>query len=422
MVRKIFIIFLINLVLFNPGLLYALQPISLKPLIEEAKKNNPEILAARKRYEAAKARIPQAKSLDDPTLGFTFEKAPGSPFRLNKTMSEDRMLSISQMLPWFGKLPLKGKIALMETQMSASELKNKELNIINEAKNAYYDLFMNYKETELREEGLGFLESIAKIAEAKYVVGEVAQEDVFKINLEIAKLSNDIANLKQEKLAKETRLNSLLNRDPESALGIPYLEEDAVSFNKDIALLYKLTLENQPELLIFSYAIEKNRYAKSLAKKSFFPDLMAGVVMRGLTTGSIGPWDLMLAFTVPLWFWTKQRYEVKEAIANLKEAEAAYQAMKNKALAETKDLATKVEIARNKIKLYKNNQIPILESSIGASLSSYRSGKGDIMMLLDSERMLIETKMDYYRALVEYNMNLADLEKNVGVDLYEVRK
>jgi len=420
--RKIFIIFLISLILLHPGLTYSLEPLSLDPLIEEARKNNPEILAARKRYEAASARIPQAKSLDDPALGLTFEKAPGSPFRLDKTMSEDRMLSVSQMLPWFGKLPLKGKIALVESQMFASEFKNKELEITNEVKNAYYDLFINYKEIELKEGSLKFQVNTAKIAEAKYIVGEIAQEDVFKIILEITKLSNDILNLKQEKLAKVTRLNSLLNRESESPLGIPYLEEDIPSFNKDIASLYKLTLENQPELLIFSYAIERNKYAKSKALKSFFPDLMAGIVMRGFTTGSIGPWDLMLSFTAPLWFWTKQRYEVKEAIANLQEAEAAYQAMKNKALAETKDLATKVEIARNKIKLYKNNQIPILESSIESSLSSYRSGKGDIMMLLDNERMLIEAKMDYYQALVEYNMNLADLERNVGRDLSEVEK
>src|SRR4030042_1914440 len=291
MMRKTFIIFLINLILLNPGLSYALETLSLKSLIEEAK-----------------ARIPQAKSLDDPTVGLTFEKTPGSPFRLNKTMSEDRMLSISQMLPWFGKLPLKGKIALVESQMFAGDYKNKELEISNEVKKAYYDLFMNYKETALREEGLGFLKSTAEIAETRYIVGEITQEDIFKINLEIAKAGNDTINLKQEKLAKETRLNSVLSREPESPLGVPYLEEDVQSFDKDTALLYKLTLENQPELLVFSYAIEKNRYAKSLAKKSFFPDLMAGIVMRGITTGTIGPSGLMLAFTGPLWFWTKPPY------------------------------------------------------------------------------------------------------------------
>ncbi len=39
------------------------------------------------------------------------------------------------------------------------------------------------------------------------------------------------------------------------------------------------------------------------------------------------------------------------------------------------------------------------------------------MMLLDSQRMLIEAKMNYYNALVEYNMNLADLERAVVMDL-----
>ncbi len=66
--------------------------------------------------------------------------------------------------------------------------------------------------------------------------------------------------------------------------------------------------------------------------------------------------------------------------------------------------------------------MPILESAIETSLASLRAGKGDFMMLLDSQRMLIETKMDYYKAQVEYNMNLAELERTVGIDLREVKK
>ncbi len=91
--------------------------------------------------------------------------------------------------------------------------------------------------------------------------------------------------------------------------------------------------------------------------------------------------------------------------------------MKNRAIAEVKELATKVKIAQNKINLYKHTQIPLVKGSIEASRSAYLSGKGDIMMLLDSERILIETKMDYYSALVEYYMNFADLEQTVGINL-----
>lgn len=331
-------------------------------------------------------------------------------------MSEDRMFSFAQFIPWFGKLSLKGKIALVESQMFAAEYKDKELEVINQVKNAYFDLFMNYKETELNQESLKLLKGIAKSAEAKYAVGDMSQEEVYKIHLEIARLNNTITNLEEEKKTKETFLNALLNREPEGPLGVPVLSEEA-SFDTDIRSLYQATLLNQPELIIFSYAIEKNKYAKSLAKKSFFPDLMAQIVQRGFSTGTIGPWDLMLAFTVPLWFWSKQRFEVKEAIANLEEAQAAYQAMQNKAFSEVKDLATKIEIAKNKIRLYKTDLIPILESSIEVSLTAFSSGKGDFMALLDTERMLVETKMNYYKALVEYNMNLADLERTVGISL-----
>jgi outer membrane protein TolC len=434
-IRKILAIILVNIFILNYGFGYwkpnhrlaaygfsfAQDILSLEPLLKEARENNPDILASKKRWEAAKARIPQAKSLEDPSVGFAFEKIPRGTLKLNKTISEDRMLSINQAIPFFGKLSLKGKIALVESQMFAAEYKQKELAVINAVKNAYYDLFMNNKETQLNEQSLTLLKSITKAAEVKYTVGEMTQEELFKLNLELARLSNIIINLREERKVKEARLNTLLNRDPEATLGMPDLAEEAY-FNQEIRSLYQATLLNQPELIIFSYAIEKNRYAKSLAKRSFFPDMMTGIVQRGITTGTIGPWDLMLSFTVPLWSWTKQRYEVKEAIANLEEAEAAYKAMQNKAFSETKDLAARIEIAKNRINLYKTNLIPILDSSLASSLAAFSLGKGDFMLLLDNQRSLIETKMEYYKALVEYNMNLADLERRVGIDLREVKK
>lgn len=418
MLKKALALILVGVCIFNNGFAYPADLLSLEPLIEEARKNNPDILAAKKRWEASDARIPQSKSLDDPVLSFTFEKTPGSPFRLNKTMSEDRMLSLSQFLPLFGKLSLKGKIAVVESQMFAAEYKNKELQVINQIKKAYYDLFMNHKEIGLNQENLALLEAVIKVAEAKYAVGDMPQEEIYKLHSEAASLKNKIKNLQEEKFARQTMLNTLLNRDPEGPLGAPELSGDA-SFSRDTRVLYQAALLNQPELIIFSYAIERNKHAKSLAKRSFFPDLMAQITERGFTTGTIGPWDLMLAFTVPLWFWTKQRYQVKEAVANLEEAEAAYKAMQNRAFAEVKDLAAKIEIAKNKIKLYKTDLIPILENSFEVSLASFGSGRSDFMALIDTQRMLVETKMDYYKALVEYNMALADLERAVGLSFNE---
>jgi len=420
MFTKAAVIFMVVVLCVAQGAVYSADTLSLDALITEARQNNPDILAARKRWEASVARVPLSKSLEDPSIGIAFEKIPRGTLKLNKTMPDGRMLSFSQFLPFFGKLSLKGKIAVVESQMFAAEYKAEELDVINRVRNAYYELFLNYREEGLIRESLALLEGIAKVAEKKYTVGYISQEEVYKIHLEAARLNNALQNLGQERSSRQTLLNSLLNRDPEAPLGIPQLSEDA-SFSPDTKSLYQSVVMNQPELLIFSYAIERNKHSKALVKRSFFPDLMASIVQRGITSGTLGPWDLMLSFSVPLWFWTKQKYEVKEAIASLEEAEAAYQAMQNRAFAEIKDLAVKVEVAKNKIRLYKTDLIPLLESSIAVSTAAFRSGEGDFMMLLDNQRMLVGTWMDYYRVLAEYHMSLADLERQAGVNLSEVR-
>ncbi|MFA5260720.1 MAG: TolC family protein, partial [Candidatus Omnitrophota bacterium] len=184
--RNIIRMVLVTVMLFDPAFSYSAEPVSLNALIDEALKNNPQIQAAQRRWEASQARVPQAKSLDNPTIGITFEKIPRGTVKLNKTMPEDRMLTLSQFLPFFGKIKLKGKIALIESQMVAAEYKNTELEIINQLKTAYYDLFMNAKEIEFLTESLKLLEGIAAVSESRYAVGDMRQEAVYKIHSEIA--------------------------------------------------------------------------------------------------------------------------------------------------------------------------------------------------------------------------------------------
>src|SRR3989338_1755110 len=135
MSKRSLTMFLIGIFILHINLAYASGALSLDTLIKEAKDNNPDILAAKKRWEASLAKIPQAKSLENPTIGIAFEKIPRGTLKLDKTMSEDRMLSFAQFFPFFGKLPLKGKIAMVESQMFAAEYKNKELEVINQVKN-----------------------------------------------------------------------------------------------------------------------------------------------------------------------------------------------------------------------------------------------------------------------------------------------
>ena len=43
--------------------------------------------------------------------------------------------------------------------------------------------------------------------------------------------------------------------------------------------------------------------------------------------------------------------------------------------------------------------------------------RGDFQAILDSERMLLDSQLDYYKALAEFTQAIADLERAVGMEL-----
>jgi outer membrane protein TolC len=405
-----------------PPLELRAEPLKLEQLLEEAVENNRDIAAARKRWEASVARVPLSRVLPDPSIGISVEKVPKGTLKLDRTMPDDRMLTISQFLPLFGKLSLQGKIALVESRMFAAALRNTELDVMNSVRTGYYELFMNERESLLLKESAALLENFARVAEIRLGVGKISQSEVFKIHAEIARLSTALKNLVLRRSAIATRINTLLHRDPHSPLGNPEVPEgvsDAVYLPET---LYKKAIENQPELHMLSYAIEKNKFARSLARRSFFPDLMAGIAQRGIASGTIGPWDLMLSFSAPLWFWTKQKYELREAIAGVEEAEAAYAALHDKLMAEISDLYVRIESAKNSMRLSRDALIPVLESSLDASRAAYAAGNGDFFSLVDSQRMLIDAHMEYYRALIDYYIGLSELKRAVGGEVEGVQQ
>ena len=62
--------------------------LDLQFLIAEAMMNNPEIEADAYRMDVMEAKVPQARSLDDPELTFMREEMPG--FRWNEATYQDR--------------------------------------------------------------------------------------------------------------------------------------------------------------------------------------------------------------------------------------------------------------------------------------------------------------------------------------------
>ena len=391
-------------------------PLTLGWVVDEAVNNNPDIRASFSRWEASQEAIDGAKSLDDPMVRFQIRNAK-NPLQYTGPYWEryERMGTVSQAVPFPGKLRLRGKIASETSEMSKKDWEETIKIITAQAKAAYYQLYYIHKAIDINRGNRDLLEGLARIAETRYKVGKAPQRDVLAAQVELVKIIIDLKILEEEKKSAETRVNTLLNRDPEAPLGRP---EDYVQHKLPLTLqdVEDLAVKNRPELQKFDIAIKKNQSELKLAKKDlYFPDPEFGIDYMQ-RDNLADDWRSEVGINVP-WIWGKNRAKVREAKEDVKAAEADYQAVQNSVLFEVKDFWVRATNAQTTTKIYSENVIPLAEQSLKAAVAEYKTEKIDFLTLIDSERTLLDAGLMYYRALTDFETNLAELERAVGIPL-----
>jgi outer membrane protein TolC len=385
-------------------------------LIDEALQNNPEILAAKKRSEVFKEKIPQAFALEDPMLGFGIINLPTN-FRFRDEDMTMKEISISQKLPFPGKRPLMREMAEKEAEAVFNEIQGKVHQIIKDVKTAYYDLSHIHRTTEVTQRNKNILENFVKIAETRYAVGEGIQQDVLKAHLEVSKMVDELIMLEQKKRALGAKLNALLNRPPETQVGIP---EEVIfrEFPFTIEELQKMASEMNPTLKVMKKMIESKEKAYALAKREYYPDFnfrfAYGQRDNGLEMKRRDTLTGMMEINIPIFYKSKQDRKVAEIKADTQAIEAQYQAMKNEILFMITDMGSMIQRGERQLELYKTGIIPQASFQINSAMSAYRVGKADFMTLLDSQMTLYRYELEYHQALTEYGKNVASLEAATG--------
>ncbi len=174
-------------------------------------------------------------------------------------------------------------------------------------------------------------------------------------------------------------------------------------------------MRNNPELKAYRYGIEKGKAAYDLSFNEFMPDFTVKfqqMVKRDRVDEK--SWAGMLGVTIPLWFFQKQAFGVKEMRSELEMLKAEYAAKEKAVLFDVRDAYARVEANKKLIELYETSFLPQAEETLNASIKGYGSDKTDFLTLLDSRRMLVDFKLKHYNAILELRIAFADLERAIG--------
>jgi outer membrane protein TolC len=391
------------------------QPLS--TLVDEALLHNREVLAAQKKYEAARQRPSQESSLPDPmvSVGYTSNGAPYPGAGLGRDVTSNAGIMVSQELPFPGKRQLRSEIAGKEAAAEYEQYLAVRLNVGARLKQAYHELHHSDAAISFVHRYQELLQNILRISEVRYSVGRAAQQDVFKAQTQFAIFQTQLVRFEQERESKEIEINALLNRPQGGHIDVSE-DPPPAEFTAKLDDLLAHARTHAPMLAREQKMIERNDLASALARRNLYPDY---TVSGGyFNQGSMPPmWQFRVDFKVPAYFRTKQNAEITEKAFSATEARHNYEAAAVSVQSQIRQTYTLAATARKLMDLYQKSVVPGAQLALESSMAGYQTGTLDFLSLFSNFMNVVDYELMYHEEVMQFQVAMARLEEMTGMPL-----
>jgi cobalt-zinc-cadmium efflux system outer membrane protein len=390
----------------------------LSQLVREAEQNNPQILAARRGWQAATQVPSQVATLPDPEV-MVQQMSAGTPLLFdgfNSVQMTYLGFGVSQSIPYPGKLRLRGEIAQRKADTLRQQADAVRRKVVEQVKTAYFRLGYVQQTLSILSKDGQLLDQIAKIAEARYRVGQGNQQDVLKAQLQQTKLLRDATQYREQRQTLQAQLKQLLNRPQNSAdIVTGKLTETPLPFSSDDLLSAVRT--GNPTVGAHHEMVRDRSLHVELARKDFYPDFNVQYMYQHTAAPFPERYRLSFGVKLPIFRSRRQRPEVAEAAEQLNSARRAYEAQVQQTYFEVRDQYLVADSDSKVLRIYREGLIPQATATFHAGLAAYQSAQQDFQTLLDSFLDVFNLDVEYWHTLAEHETALAKLEQLTGIQI-----
>ena len=411
--KKIMVLFCGALLLSGAAAAREEKILTLKEAIERVLVANPEIVAAHYRTEAARARIPQAKALEDPMVGVMFDDTPINTANVRR--AEEIDYRIEQKIPFPGKRYVRGKEARFEALAVAERSGAKTHDVLLDLKKTYYEVYRLERSLEVNRRLQGIFRGLRGSAESAYATGQTGGGPPLQAQVELSKLGNEAVLLDQERKTHLAHLRALLNSERHEEIRLP----QSLSWPRlkdSLAEVEAKALEFRPELREISALAGRDRAHVTASRQGLLPDFSLGF-QYGQRPNTQDTWTAQAMINLPIFFLGKNRAEMKEAKASLKATEAEREAMTLHTHHEIEQAYSAVYALEEVVTSYQKNLLPQAKTNMEIARTSYTTRKEGFLTVVDAARTLWDLEMSYYESQSRLGMAFAELERLVGREL-----
>jgi outer membrane protein TolC len=394
----------------------AQQRSTLRDLLAEADKNNPEILAAQKEWKASTYVRPQVSSLPAPE--FTLQDfSVGSP-RPGAGLSHSNFayvgIGASQELPYPGKLRLKGAVADRAADEEFAQIKVVRSRVAEQIKTDYLRLAYLQETLTLLNASRSTLAEVIDTELARYSAGQGSQAEILKAQLDRTQLVREITMHHEEMAQVQADLKSALNSKQDA----PDLIADGLAvspFTRSVVEMLHAAQSHNPVLAVDARTIAKQQSEVESARLAGKPDFSIGYMYQ--RTGLDFPAYYMATFNVML---PRKKLVVAEAAEASERAAAATltrDAHLQAQLAETRKQYAAALSTEEELKEYQDGILPQADAVHQSALAALRSNKQTLEAVVSSLNEVLQLKREYAQAVLDHEMALIHLETLTGETL-----
>jgi outer membrane protein TolC len=371
--------------------LAAPAPLTLEEAVRIAQSRSAQLEAQRPSADASASLVGPASQNPDPKLIIGVENVPvesANKWSLTQSDMTMRRIGVMQDFVRGEKRELMGERAQAEARREAALVEMQAAEIRREVAMAFLDRLYAERSVALvdalaREAELQVAGTTARLAAGR---GDSSEPVMARANL--AMLAD--RRLEAERMAKraEARLARWLGED---AKRTPAGEPDLDRLPNVAALT--TNLETHPQIAMFGPMTAMAEAEAKLAAIATKPDWNMELSYGARGSEYTNMVTLMFRMDLPVFSGTRQE---PAALARAKQAEQARaQAEEARRRYESEIRAAMVDydIARSRISRNEGEIVPLAEARAKATLAAYEGGRGDLAMVLESRRLLLEARL-----------------------------
>lgn len=359
----------------------------------------------------------------DPRFGIMWSNAPYNKrfkFNFEKEPMSGIEYSISQPIPFPGKLSLEAKITEKEVELERQNL----LSTYNEISKNFLGTLVFYltwkKIYKLTNDYNNRFKIASQSGITKYQTGKGTLTDLSNAILTEKKFKDELISIEGILKTTEENLNYYYSTIETNNLSNPEYENHLLKYidilfqeveKKDIELI----ISNTPYLIsskIISSIEEKKIH---LQKYEYYPDFevfLSYMKREKIQNEEDSGEDLMsagISFRIPLWSAISNQKAISSLDYNEKKSRENVNEVILNMKTKLKELQIEIKTLRSRIDQYKNVLIPQSELSQQSALNSYTTGKIDFndfsmtwMKVYELKQMLYSLEKELYLKKIEY--------------------